>query len=350
MGLLTRYVGIDLLFTTSPLYDPLVTAPAPAGAKVTHVAMLEDDPNSNGLDWINKDFARERFRRFEPYYPWKVGLTDNNPIDAEAKHSLDIFGEIVDDPSECWTEFFTPFAQLFCYFDANLAKYIPHYPGRDYVVKAFSFNTTFENLGSQVGLLGFADDNWVDGTQTHVFSFDGDEYRELGYGFTSTLVHEVGHHLGVSHPHDGWDSEGGLDFGPGGPFYFAWAGDESDTVMQYISVSNGFGEFDQDNMRRWEAAGYLNWANEIAGAIQASPKKHRVWHLVLAADALAKHARENLRDWDYLDAARQARGAYDVLVLAAREIGAATPTTARLRVAAARKPGQLLCKARFTDR
>ena len=26
----------------------------------------------------------------------------------------------------------------------------------------------------------------------------------------------------------------GLDFGPGGPLYFAWAGDESDTVMHYI--------------------------------------------------------------------------------------------------------------------
>ena len=27
MGLLTRFVAINLLFTTSPLYDPLITAP-----------------------------------------------------------------------------------------------------------------------------------------------------------------------------------------------------------------------------------------------------------------------------------------------------------------------------------
>jgi len=55
-------------------------------------------------------------------------------------------------------------------------------------------------------LLGFADDNWVDGTQTHVFMFDTPEDRALGYGFTTTAIHEFGHHIGMSHPHDGYDS------------------------------------------------------------------------------------------------------------------------------------------------
>jgi HPt (histidine-containing phosphotransfer) domain-containing protein len=35
--------------------------------------------------------------------------------------------------------------------------------------------------------------------------------------------------------------------------------------MQYIAVSNGFGTHNADNMRRWETAGYLNWANALAG-------------------------------------------------------------------------------------
>ena len=86
-------------------------------------------------------------------------------------------------------------------------------------------------LGDQFGLLGFADDNWVDGTQSHVFMFDSPEYRALGYGFTTTGIHEFGHHIGMSHPHDGYDSEQDLDFGAAGPFEFAWSGDESNTAM-----------------------------------------------------------------------------------------------------------------------
>jgi len=60
MGLLTRYVAINLLFTTSPLYDPLVTAPGPGGRKVADLTMFEDDPASTGADSINPAFASSR--------------------------------------------------------------------------------------------------------------------------------------------------------------------------------------------------------------------------------------------------------------------------------------------------
>ena len=79
-----------------------------------------------------------------------------------------------------------PFAQLFCFFTEHLADYVPSYPARDYVAPVFAFNTTEAGLGEQFGLLGFADDNWVDGTQIFVFAFDADVYREFGYGFTGT--------------------------------------------------------------------------------------------------------------------------------------------------------------------
>ena len=60
LGRVARYVGIDLLFTTSPLYDPLVTAPDVGGSKVAHVAMLEDDPASSGLDFIDANVHEAR--------------------------------------------------------------------------------------------------------------------------------------------------------------------------------------------------------------------------------------------------------------------------------------------------
>ena len=325
LGLVTRFVGIDLLFTTSPLYDPMVTAPDVGGAKVAHVAMLEDDPGSRGLKWIDAEFTRRELRRFQPYYPWKVGLTDTKPIDAGAKRALDIFTDNLQE-DDCWNEFGTPFAQLFCYFTANLETYVPDYRRRDYVGEIFAYNTVAASLGSQDGLLGFADDNWVDGTQSHVFIFDTPEYRELGFGFTATAVHEFGHHVGMSHPHDGYDSELGLDFFEGGPFEFAWSGDESHTVMQYIALTNQFGRFDKDNLYRWEMAGYLNWANAVAGDILSHAKADRAQLLLWFADAAAAEALEAFRRWDYETAATAARLAYSLTITAARQIGADTPT------------------------
>ena len=73
LGRVARFVGIDLLFTTSPLYDPLVTSPDVGGAKVAHVAMLEDDPASNGLNFIDADFTRRELRSFQPYIRGRSG-------------------------------------------------------------------------------------------------------------------------------------------------------------------------------------------------------------------------------------------------------------------------------------
>jgi hypothetical protein len=334
MGLLTRYVAIDLLFTPSPIYDPLVTAPAAQGRKIADVTMFEDDPSSSGLDFINPRFARESWESFQPYYRWRTTLRDVAPIDSAAKESLEIFALNGDDEG-CWMPFDDPFAQLFCFFTTNFSVYVPKYPARDYVAPVFAFNTTEAGLGEQFGLLGFADDNWSDGTQTFVFAFDADAYRELGYGFTGTVIHEVGHHIGMSHPHDGFDPEKGIDFEPADAFFFVWAGDESETVMHYLTLSNQFGEHNRDNMYRWEAAGYLNWANALAGDILNNVNASSVWVRLVTADALAAVAKAKLDRWDHLEAVEHARAAYLTLVSAANDINV---SSARLAAARLRRP------------
>src|SRR5688572_10330449 len=340
MGLLARYVAIDLLFAPSPLYDPLITAPGVLGRKIADVTMFEDDPASSGLDFINTGFARDSWESFQPYYRWRTALRDIDPIDADVKESLDIVAG-TSAGAGCWVPFGDPFAQLFCFFTENFEKYVPSYPARDYVAPVFAFNTTEAGLGDQFGLLGFADDNWVDGTQSLVFAFDADVYRAAGYGLTGTIIHEVGHHVGRSHPHDGFDPETGVDFGAEGEFFFAWAGDESETVMHYLTLSNQFGEHNRDNMYRWEAAGYLNWANVLAGDILASPNASSVFVKLVAADALAAVAKAKLNQWDYLDAVERARAAYLTLVSAADDIGV---SSARLSAAPRRLPASQIRK------
>jgi hypothetical protein len=287
--------------------------------------MMEDDPASLGTDWINTSFVQKQLRKFEPYYDWQVNLTDVNPIDAGAQNAFRIWSGVTP-LDDCWNDYSDPFAELFCYFDTNRSAYIPDYNEADYVAAIHAFNTTDDNMGGQSGLLGFADDNWIDGTQSYVFAFDTDYYRSIGYGFSTTAIHEGGHHFGMSHPHDGYDSEYGLDFDSIGDHFFAWSGDESNTIMHYMDLSDEFGQFDQDNMYRWEMAGYLNWSNELAAQILAAPKSHSVQKYIERAEKYAHQARSSFNRWDYLDAARSARAAYEQLSLAANKLGISTPS------------------------
>lgn len=331
LGRITRFVGINLLFTSSPLYDPMATAPGAGGKRIIHINLFEDDPDSVGSDWISTDEVIAQYSSFQPYYDWEVNLV-TLPLEGEALRAFRIFAGL-DTTEDCWSNFGTPFAQLFCYFDLNRALYIPDYNEADYVAGIFAFNTTEANLGTEVGLLGFADDDWLSGTPTYVFEFDTAEYRELGYGFTSTTIHEGGHHFGLSHPHDGYDWELGLDYGPADEYYYAWSGDESHSVMQYIALTNEFGQFDRDNMYRYEMAGYLNWSNELLGQIQAHPDAGKVRERVNVANKFATIALRSFDQWQYRQAAANARKAYEQLARAAARLSIETPSDAMMLVA-----------------
>ena len=320
LGLIARYVGIDLLFTTSPLYDPMVTAPGLDGDKVQNIQMLEDDPGSSGPEWIDLPFVKRALRSFEPYYDWKVKLKDESPIDADAQRSFRIWAGLLTADSY-WNPYGDIFAELFGYFDANLDRYVPPSRPNDYVGKVFAFNTTDANMGVNGDLLGYSDDNWVDGTQSYVFAFDTSGYRDLGYGFSTTAVHEFGHHIGMSHPHDGYDSETGLDYDSLDATYFAWSGDESNTIMAYNDLSTGFGQFDRDNMYRWEFAGYSNLAGSLLDDIQAAPGHRKVAGLQAQAGLIRLLAAKEFRTWDYLEAASYARSAYELTLRAAARLG-----------------------------
>jgi hypothetical protein len=347
LGRVTRYVGINLLFTSSPLYDPLATAPGVGGKRVVHINMFEDDPASTGTDWIDTDLVKSRFESLQHYYDWEVNLTDQ-PLEGDALRAFRIFAEL-DTSDDCWVNFGTPFAQLFCYFDSNRDLYIPAYNEADYVAGVFAFNTTEANLGTQFGLLGFADDNWMDGTQSYVFEFDAAEYREIGYGFTITTIHEGGHHFGFSHPHDGYDSELGLDYGPADEYYYAWSGDESNTVMHYLDLSGTFGQFDQDNMFRWEMAGYLNWSNDLLAQIQAHPRAKEVQGRIHTANKFATTALKAFDQWKYRQAAANARKAYEQLARAAARLGIEAPADAMMLVAPNQIPVHEGDPIRFPD-
>jgi hypothetical protein len=158
------------------------------------------------------------------------------------------------------------------------------------------------------GLLGFADDNWLNGTQSGVFNFVYPGAVAVGYGMTTTMIHEYGHHSSLSHPHDGYDPATGADYGPGGATQFAWLGDMSHTIMSYMDLATDFGQFDRDNSARHHAAGYAKVAKEIAAQLPTNPP---------AADALLVEAQQALSAHDYETMLKKAKAAYEAVVAAA---------------------------------
>jgi hypothetical protein len=333
LGKVVRYVATDLLFTTSPLYDPLTLTPEPGGKIRVPITMFEQDPSVDASRRIKPQLARRAWQDLKPYQTFTTELKDVDPIDQGAAKSLAIWAGLSTRPG-CWEPYGDPFAQLFCYFDQHRRTYLPR-AGDDYIEPVFAFNTTDAAMGDQLGLLGYADDNWVDGTPSFVYQFDSPDNYDAGYGFTSTTTHEVGHHLGLSHPHDGYDPETGVTIDALDAFYFAWSGDESDTTMAYTQLSNGFSVFDKDNTSRLNFAGYLNWANALLGEIDRRDLTSAQTRQVEQADRLAKQATSAFAGWRYESAAAAAYDAWELVQKVASsqgiELDPITPTPAQLQ-------------------
>jgi hypothetical protein len=120
--------------------------------------------------------------------------------------------------------------------------------------------------------------------------------------------------------------------------------------MSYLGISNGFGSHDRDNMYRWGTAGYLNWANALAGDIQNAPDAWKVRGAVRLADASARIAIESFRGWRYLTAVVAARTAYATLAEAADRIGVSSTTLSAARMALPdSQPRKHVCRPRLLE-
>lgn len=175
-------------------------------------------------------------------------------------------------------------------------------------------------------LLGYAESD-PNGTQNFVFAFDDPLTRKFGYGFTTTLIHEIGHHLGLSHPHDGYDSTLDVAYGPGGRFYYTWVASQSNSIMSYIDLNDEFSQFDRDNMNRYLTASYLNEANRLLAGVPVDALPEDTRQLLQEADQQAGAAIASVGRHRYPEAAAGAKDAYRKVVAAA---GAAGLTPRRL--------------------
>ena len=312
LALLTRYVFLDLLATPSPLYDPALSPPElPDDIQVD--VNLYDFAGAGATTLFDQGVIADELGALRPYNDFSVELDSVN-ITPRAE---DVYNCFIADVSCFGGRLFgIAFADLFLYHSDHLIQYLDG--DADYELPIFSFFDS-EDLAAG-GLLGYADDDWRTGVQSFVFAFTDPFLVLNGFGFTSTVVHESGHHLGLSHPHDGIDWEDGLEFGPSDAFYFAWAGDEVDSVMSYLTLSIHFSQFDRDNMARYMTLAHLNYANVILEAIYKSPRVNRVAEMLTDADDLAGAALLQYQEMNYVDAAITSEEAYRLVLEAADAI------------------------------
>jgi hypothetical protein len=224
-------------------------------------------------------------------------------------------------------------ADLQAYFTSHQNQFLTGAP--DYEVPIFEFNVP-PALASDL-FTGMAGDNYgivlsvrptvlPDTRQSFIYTNTTPDANALA-GHGALLAHEVGHHLGFSHPFNGYrcltDACGVgefIPFGVNGLTWFSRAGMYSSGLMTYVTVNNDYSRFELDNLQRWLTWQYLDLSNFIVGQIADSPQAGSVTTAVMQADALAGAAVTAYRNYGYADAVEQARAAYDGLVAAAAAI------------------------------
>jgi hypothetical protein len=315
---LTRYVALDCLFTTSPEFSPALSPPVLPQSIDLDFNFMDGAAGFHGRDYVNTARVLAEEGALRPYNDFTVSLTDQE-FSRGALDAYRCFGASMtgDDASPCYGG--SPSGDdLYRYLSTHEMQYVNGKP--DYQIPIFSFFTPDELApGGLGGILGLAVDNYRNGVQTFVYVPFVPAYTRRGESWST--IHEVGHHLGASHPHDGFDYE---DFRFVGPEslqdYFVWAGDSSDTVMGYLQLSNNFSQFDRDNMNRWMTAVYINQANLILAKIVSSPRSSEIDGLLSSADSDASDTLAKYDTMDYLAAVLNAKSAYEKVLSAAAQI------------------------------
>lgn len=333
-GDLTKLVGnvaVRSLFTMDvPGGGGASSRLVPAGQTIPRnlqvaISMFDLVPGLDGSQFLQPDYVTQRLQRLQP---WRRFTSTSQRIQglplSEAQAAY-----------EAWL------AWWFSGFTDNSQSIYPNDPDNstfagDLLVYTRKYRDQLFTTGSdpfQLPVLAFSlpdpDAAWLYGFTYPDEKLDRAvtcslttpiERLYVGYGLTTTTVHEVGHQLGLRHPHDP-PGVGGV---PSGADYYMWTGSESNTMMSYIDTNWDFGQFDEDVMARNMTAAYINDANLRLGGLVGVRLPPAATSKLAAADGLATAALANYRAMKYQSAATKAAAADRLVLEAARLAGVAS--------------------------
>ncbi|ALW89230.1 hypothetical protein [Deinococcus actinosclerus] len=322
LALVARYTAINLLFTPSPIYRAALTPPDMPEKINLDVHVEQGEGATDPTRLLNSALLQDRVKVLQPFTTFS-STRKTTALDGDLADVYKCFFPVVADDicSPDYADFSGE--KLFQFGVKELREEYKATPAGTYQLPIYSFN---DNQDSQGGLLGVAYDDGETGTQSFVYSFLTPGLVAAGYGFTDTTVHETGHHLSLSHPHDGYDSEQDLSYGPSGQFYFVNTGDQSASIMSYNDLSRTFGQFNLDSQYRYLTAAYLNNTNAILELVRRANKAGTVSSAAQGADSKFVQAKTKYDALDYLGAAQLAHEGYRSVLNAAKSAG--VPVTA----------------------
>lgn len=321
LALVARYTAINLLFTPSPIYRAALTPPEMPDTINLDVHIEQGDGAADPATALNKTLLQDRVKVLQPFATFKQ-TSKTTVLDGDLADVYKCFFGVSEDTcSPDYADFSGE--KLFQFGVKELREEYKTTPAGTYNLPIYLFN---DSTNSQGGLLGVAYDDGETGTQSFVYSFLTPDLFDFGYGFTDTSVHETGHHLSLSHPHDGYDSEQNISYGPSGDFHFVNTGDQSATIMSYNDLSRTFGQFNLDSQYRYLTAAYLNNTNAILELVRRANKASSVSSAAQSADSKFVQAKTKYDALDYLGAAQLAHDGYRSVLSAAKSAG--VPVTA----------------------
>lgn len=310
-----RYVAIDLLFTPSPLYPPAITPPrlpSDIAVDLNFYDVSEDDLEAS---YLRPKVIERSLRGLSPYRRFSADIQRETSVD-DPQHAAcyATWLVLIVGPSCYANPDYEAWANLFLYDSMNRERFFDDAKA-DYEAGSFNYITPSSGGGT---CLAFADGHPHSGKQSFIYSFLTQSCLS-SIGFTDILVHEYGHHFGMSHQHDGYDHERRVQFSAvSDAWLFAFAGTQNNSVMSYTHVNNEFSQFDRDNISRWLTAGYFDAARDIVDRLESERSAREA---IARADELAVAAARDFAAHRYLEAVLQARSAYDLLVQAAMRAG-----------------------------
>lgn len=312
-----RFVGLNLLFTPSPLYPPGITPPELPNDIAIDLNFYDISEADLERAYLRPDAIDDSLTSLTPYRRFLSDLQRETSVD-DPQHAACYAGWLAWLGPSCYANLnYFSGDNMFLYNALNRDRFFDDKKA-DYEAGSFNYILPAGAAWRFATCLAFADGNPHNGKQTFIYSYVTATCIDR-IGFTDLLIHEYGHHFGMSHQHDGYDSERKRSYSAvQDAWMFAFAGTENNSVMSYTNVNNEFSQFDRDNINRWLTAAYVDAARDIAATLTGN---RSLTTALVEADELATAADRAFAEHRYLAAVENARSAYLLLVRAATKAG-----------------------------
>ena len=317
LGVITRFVAINLFFAASPLYGTDADAQMTTDVELDVTAYGE-----HGRPRLTPSLLRQELGDLLGTPP-KLEV-EHRPFSGTPARCHSAF--LADE--RCRTETDPSVYPVDANFFGSAERVMSQWRDGSAGYEAPGFVYDASRVRKWIAL---ADENWTDGSRSATHTMLDPPHLSAGYGTTTTMIHEYGHHFGVSHSHDGYETEWGpngysANHPRSGVFFFAWVGNEVNSVMSYLDINNDFSQFDVDNHQRWQAIRYLRAANMIAGQVVSSPRAASGAAHLARADVSFTAAQAALTAHDYRGAEARAADGYQAVRAAATAARVTVPT------------------------